>query len=143
MRQVVFISALTLFGFTHLIESQQPIGIAKPDYKEVKISEYDQLKRQEQEWKNKYETLLAENLEDSIEKPEPKVINRYHLTISEGMSSNDISQQLEEAGIILDAKEFNDYLADKKLQRYIQIGQYELDEEMNHQQIAEIITESL
>ena len=58
-------------------------------------------------------------------------IKRFHLRIAEGMTSKEISEELIDAGIIDDANGFNTFLAERKLQHLIQIGEYDVDSEMS------------
>ena len=67
-------------------------------------------------------------------------IKRFHLRIEEGMTSKEISEELVDAGVIDDANGFNTFLAERKLQHLIQIGEYDVDSEMSFLQITEIIT---
>ncbi|TQR18642.1 endolytic transglycosylase MltG [Psychrobacillus soli] len=56
------------------------------------------------------------------------------------MTSSDISSFLEQAGIIQNKQDFEDYLVAQDLSGHIQIGQYELNSTMTMKQIAETIT---
>lgn len=62
------------------------------------------------------------------------------LHIQSGMTSRDISVSLEQAGIIRNKQDFEDYLSAQDLSSKIQIGQYELNSTMSIKHIAEIIT---
>ncbi|GGA32115.1 endolytic transglycosylase MltG [Psychrobacillus lasiicapitis] len=62
------------------------------------------------------------------------------LHIQSGMTSRDISTSLEQAGIIQNKQDFEDYLIAQDLSSKIQIGQFELNSTMTIKQIAEIIT---
>lgn len=106
---------------------------------EEKNVEIAKLKAEVAQWQTDYEDLVAEKAKESDKNTKSKT-KKYTLTISEGMSSKEISSELEKAEIISDAKAFNDFLGERKLQRYIQIGKYELDNEMNFEQMAEAIT---
>lgn len=61
-------------------------------------------------------------------------------TIQLGMTSSEISAQLEEAGIILNRIDMDNYFADQGLAGNIQVGNYELSSAMSLKQIAEMIT---
>ena len=62
------------------------------------------------------------------------------LHIQSGMTSRDISISLEQAGIIQNKQDFEDYLTAQDLSGKIQIGQYELNSSMSLKEIAAIIT---
>ncbi|WP_431798832.1 hypothetical protein [Halobacillus andaensis] len=64
----------------------------------------------------------------------------YTLVIEEGVSSTEISQILEQEGIIDNADSFETYMADRNLTQYIQIGEFELNESMNRDEVADTIT---
>ncbi|GGF07901.1 hypothetical protein GCM10010954_02990 [Halobacillus andaensis] len=76
--------------------------------------------------------------DESLE--EENETNTYTLVIEEGISSTDISQTLEQQGIIENAESFDIYLSDRKLTQYIQIGEFELNENMNRDEVADTIT---
>lgn len=56
------------------------------------------------------------------------------------MNSTEISQLLANEQIISDANDFDEYLEARDLQRSIQIGQYEVNNEMTLSEIAQLIT---
>lgn len=62
------------------------------------------------------------------------------LSIQIGMTSSEISTKLEDAGIILNRVDMDNYLSDQGLAGRIQIGNYELNSSMSLKQIAETIT---
>ncbi|WP_419959007.1 hypothetical protein [Psychrobacillus sp. BM2] len=62
------------------------------------------------------------------------------LSIQLGMTSSEISAKLEDANIILNKVDMNNYLSDQGLAGRIQVGNYELNSSMSLKQIAETIT---
>ncbi|MFG6148515.1 hypothetical protein [Halobacillus sp. B23F22_1] len=82
----------------------------------------------------------VESQEKDSEEGEENKTKTYTLVIEEGISSTDISQTLEQQGIIEDAESFDIYLSDRKLTQYIQIGEFELSESMNRDEVADTIT---
>ncbi|MCZ8534803.1 hypothetical protein [Psychrobacillus psychrodurans] len=62
------------------------------------------------------------------------------LSVEVGMASSEISAQLEDAGIILNKVDMDNYLSDQGLAERIQIGNYKLNSSMSLKQIAETIT---
>ncbi|MFD1705409.1 hypothetical protein ACFSCZ_01420 [Siminovitchia sediminis] len=103
---------------------------------EVKKSDYEGLKKESEQWKLKYEQLKKEKSK------EQQVVKVMHLHIQDGMTSKDVSKQMEEAGVIDDADSLNEFLASQNWQQAIQIGKYEVNSEMSIKEIAEIITGS-
>ncbi|WP_277587220.1 hypothetical protein [Psychrobacillus antarcticus] len=64
----------------------------------------------------------------------------FTLSIQLGMTSSEISAILEDAGIILNKVDMDNYLTDQDLSGRIQVGNYELNSSMSLKQIAESIT---
>lgn len=62
------------------------------------------------------------------------------LSIQVGMTSSEISTKLEDAGIIQNKVDMDNYLSDQGLAGRIQVGDYELTPSMSLKQIAETIT---
>ncbi|MGD6876589.1 endolytic transglycosylase MltG [Bacillus infantis] len=72
-------------------------------------------------------------------KAEPKVIT-YKITISSGMDTGEIASQLAAAKIITNESAFKQYLISSGMHTKIQLGTFELNNEMTSQQIATVIT---
>ncbi|MBM7552278.1 endolytic transglycosylase MltG [Thalassobacillus pellis] len=72
-------------------------------------------------------------------KPE-EVQKTYVISIEKGMTSQDISKDLFEAGMIKDSSMLNDYLQDNNLSREVQIGKFEITNKMEIEEIANAIT---
>lgn len=62
------------------------------------------------------------------------------ITISKGMWSDVIAQLIEDAGLIEDAEDFNDFLSDNGYASYISVGTYEIKMGADYSEIAKIIT---
>ncbi|MBS4199673.1 endolytic transglycosylase MltG [Bacillus sp. FJAT-49732] len=136
----LLISALILYVYVHFFQKKpEPVHAIKEGYIEMKQSDYDQLKQDTEKWQTKYETLAQKKVEKQTPIVTEKTVNHYEIVIPEGMSSKDISIELEDAGIIDNAENFNKYLAKKKLQRYIQFGTFELNDTMSYEEICHII----
>ncbi|MEK3890729.1 hypothetical protein [Bacillus sp. FSL K6-3431] len=137
----LLISAMLLFIFNLFFIEKEKATISSIDL-QTKNAEIEELKAQIGDLETNYEKLIAVKAKENEQttKPDEPKVTSFELTISEGMSSKEISSQLEKAKIIPDAKAFNDFLGENKLQRYIQIGKYHLNNEMNFEQIADSIT---
>ncbi|MBS4176337.1 endolytic transglycosylase MltG [Lederbergia citrea] len=138
----LLVSAIILICYNLMFEKKQAeTHTTKPNYVEIKESEYEDLKQQAENWQAQYEVLAASSetakSTSNQNEPEPK---KYQLKIVDGMSSKEISIQLADAGIIQDAEKFNRYLAKRKLQHYIQIGKFDINDGMDYKQIANVIT---
>ncbi|WP_062104680.1 MltG/YceG/YrrL family protein [Bacillus niameyensis] len=140
----LLLASLFLIGHNSLSKpsSTEKSEPSRVGYVEITKKEYEQIKSETKEWQTKYEKLASEKKTakkaDSAS-DEKTIQESFQLTISEGMTSKEISNELEEAGLIEDAENFNDYLADQDLQRYLQIGSFELKTGMTYKEIAEII----
>ncbi|WP_010678125.1 endolytic transglycosylase MltG [Bacillus timonensis] len=136
---------------TPINEKQVDQFLQQEGFKKISIEEYNKL----QEKQDKVPPVKKENnqpsqptvppKEDITEKTEspkeekpPKII--YVLTIDTGMYSSEIADALAKAKIIADADEFNQYLVEHDLNTAIQIGTYEVTNEMSIEEIANIIT---
>lgn len=62
------------------------------------------------------------------------------ITISKGMWSDVIAQLIEDAGLVEDAKDFNEFLSDNGYASYISVGTYEIEMGADYSEIAKIIT---
>ncbi|MBW8348118.1 endolytic transglycosylase MltG [Bacillus sp. IITD106] len=136
----LLISALIVYAYVHFFQKQpKPMPAIKEGYIEIKKSEYEILKQESKDWQEKYEQLSQKKDEEKTKNEAEPTIKNYQLVISEGMSSKEICTELENAGLIDDAEDFNDYLANKNLQKNIQIGTYELNDKMTYEEISNII----
>lgn len=144
----LLLSALFLLGYQVVTGEEKTIQEKKPGYIEVKESDWTKLQDDVNEWQTKYERLVQEkaaiknngnneNPKDA-KKQKEKII--YKLTISKGMSSMEISELLADVGVVKDANTFNEYLEKENLQGSIQIGTFQLNNEMSEEEIAKKIT---
>lgn len=137
---VIAVILISINGLNPKGESAEPQP-PKKGYIEVKKTDYSQLEKEAGHWKHKYEELNGKSKEQAKATKEDKKVEKVmHLNINGGMTSKEVSKQMEKAGVIKSANEFNDYLAGKDWQQSIQIGSYELTSEMGLQEIAETIT---
>ena len=83
--------------------------------------------------------LIKEEKEVKEEKKttEPEIVT---ITIRRGTSSEEVARQLERAGVIEDAKEFNDYLCDKGYGSKIIAGEYQFSIKETFSSIIQKIT---
>lgn len=78
--------------------------------------------------------------EENVQQPVSSTVQSFTLTITPGMTSSAISSLLEEAGVIQNKVDLEDYIIDRNLAGRIQIGQYDVDSNMTIKQITELIT---
>lgn len=87
------------------------------------------------------QTISTEDRAPVEEKHEETEEDKHlRLKIETGTSSKDVADELEKAGIVENAEVFNDFLTNNQFAKNIQIGEYEIDETMTQEQIAELIT---
>ncbi len=73
-------------------------------------------------------------------KPAQKTVERVEISIAGGEFSDAVCEKLEEAGIIEDAEDFNEYLARKKYDDKISPGTYTLEKGADYDDIIKEIT---
>lgn len=73
------------------------------------------------------------------EQPEEEQVYSTVLTVSEGTSIYDVAERLESEKIIADRKELIDYLQNNGLEKYLQLGTYELNSKMTIEEVAKTI----
>ena len=84
-------------------------------------------------------TTEEKTTEEEITKSD-KPVKSYVLTVTSRTISRDVARKLEDAGIIDDAEEFNDYLCENDYASNIQNGKFTVKSNMTYKEIAEIIT---
>lgn len=67
------------------------------------------------------------------------VIHTATITVTSGMYSEAVSQKLEEAGIVKNWREFNEYLTSNGYAERLQTGTHSFNSEMDFNEIAEIL----
>lgn len=67
------------------------------------------------------------------------VIHTATITVTSGMYSEAVSQKLEEAGIVKNWREFNEYLTSNGYSERLQTGTHSFNSEMGFNEIAEIL----
>lgn len=78
--------------------------------------------------------------EESEKIEEVSTVTNTVLMIRANMTSTDISSTLEQAGVIKNRRDLDNYLIDNKLSKRIQIGTYNLNSSMTLAEIADVIT---
>lgn len=115
-----------------------------PDTNSESSDEDTEQNKEETENNNKEEEETSEedssNEELSEGESEEDSPKEYELTIETGMASSEISDILENEGIIESASDFNDYLEDNDYAINVKPGTFELTSDMSHFEIAEVIT---
>ncbi|PSL42314.1 YceG-like family protein [Salsuginibacillus halophilus] len=82
----------------------------------------------------------AEEEANSETETENDPIYKYHLTVEDGMTSNEVASRLESANIIEDASRFESRLYEAGTAESIQTGTFELESEMEEEEIIQHIS---
>ena len=91
-------------------------------------------------------TVAPENTMEPEATPQPETIvaseaaQTVTVTVKKGASSGSVSSQLQEAGLVEDAKTFDNYLCNNGYSRSINPGTYEIVPGTSEEEIAKIIT---
>ncbi|HLR01319.1 MAG TPA: hypothetical protein VK111_01080 [Virgibacillus sp.] len=71
---------------------------------------------------------------DKKDKEKPK---SYTIEIASGMAISEVTNQLENDGLIKDARKYDQYLKKHDYEKYIQLGKHKVTDDMSEQEIAE------
>lgn len=111
-------------------QSQKELKNVKEQLAQLQLNLDNAQKEQPKEQNKK------ENMQQSVS----STVHSFTLTITPGMTSSEISSLLEEAGVIQNKIDLEDYIVDRNLAGRIQIGEYDIDSNMTIKQITELIT---
>ncbi|WP_079479660.1 endolytic transglycosylase MltG [Halobacillus salinus] len=138
----LFVATVLLGGTLYLQPQEAETSLAKKggDTKDmiahVESSGYHVLSNEEFESLNqKKKDKEAAPDESNIEK-----VFVYSLDIVSGTTTEDISKKLEEAGVIDQASELEQYMSLNDYSRFIQVGQATVNSDMSLNEIAKAIT---
>src|SRR5699024_8886811 len=109
----------------------------KDKNKDKKQDKDDKAENDDNDDSNENDNNESTNEDDGNETEEP---NTYSLTIEEGMASSDISAKLEDNNIIDDASKFNRFLEKEGYELKVQIGTFDVSDDMDFEEIASAIT---
>ncbi|MDQ0161340.1 endolytic transglycosylase MltG [Bacillus alveayuensis] len=126
----------------YLSENEQ-IVISKKEYEQLialKDQEVTKEQNQQEAVENTKETEKNNNEQTQSKEEVQQEPKKVMITIQEGMTTSDVSKALESAGIIKSASEFNQYLIKNDYHTRVQIGTFEVNENMSFYEIAEAIT---
>ncbi|MDV2683172.1 hypothetical protein RYX56_02175 [Alkalihalophilus lindianensis] len=109
------------------------VSAEEPEIEETEVEEIpaEELEEEAQE--------VEEDLPDSVT---VETVNVYSMTlvISQGTSSHDVANQLEQANIIDSASEFLRYLDRNNLAEKVRAGEFDVNSAMSYQDLANRIT---
>ncbi|MGG3924688.1 hypothetical protein ABET51_01625 [Metabacillus fastidiosus] len=108
----------------------------------ISNEEYDDLKNQKEKLLIEQKNNQANKTEQNKEQPKEQEKKKYTLMIRKGMSTSDVSNLLQANGIIASSKDFNQFLIKGNYHTKVQLGDFEVVQGMNFQQITAIITKN-
>ncbi|MGG3889257.1 endolytic transglycosylase MltG [Metabacillus fastidiosus] len=108
----------------------------------ISNEEYDDLKNQKEKLLIEQKNNQANKAEQNKEQPKEQEKKKYTLMIRKGMSTSDVSNLLQANGIIASSKDFNQFLIKGNYHTKVQLGDFEVVQGMNFQQITAIITKN-
>ncbi|EWG08942.1 hypothetical protein ABE29_09540 [Cytobacillus firmus] len=103
--------------------------------------EYALLQQTEAKDQDEKKEVKEEPAEENTEQEEESQ-KVYKLTIERGMTPGEIAALLEKASVIDQAADFGNYLEEYGFSKKIQLGTFELTQNMSYKEIAKIITKS-
>jgi hypothetical protein len=150
------IVATSLLGGTYLLSDKQPTS-TDIEKKEISKSEVESFLTSNGRISiptDEYEELLAVKdnaLKQPVEQPDKveekqpeekkEEVVKYTVKVTAGMSTYEISNLLEQNGIISDSFAFDQYLIKHDFHRKLQLGSFEVQKGMDFYQLAHILTD--
>lgn len=143
----LFIAA-SLLGATYYLHPTSP-SIASVSEEELNMEDmvakienegYHVLTNEELDSLKKQNSTNDQEKAKSSKESHVEKIYVYSLDIVPGTTTEDISKKLENAGIIEEANELEQYMAVNDYSRFIQVGQATIDSNMSLSSIAKAIT---
>ncbi|MEC2076560.1 hypothetical protein [Metabacillus fastidiosus] len=108
----------------------------------ISNEEYDDLKNQKEKLLIEQKNNQVNKTEQNKEQPKEQEKKKYTLMIRKGMSTSDVSNLLQANGIIASSKDFNQFLIKGNYHTKVQLGDFEVVQGMNFQQITAVITKN-
>lgn len=124
---------------TEVTESDAKSYLEKNKLVSLDRKEYEELLASKEEALNQAEEAKNANPAE-VQVQAPKKEGAYKLTIQDGMSSADVSNRLEQDGLISSAKDFNDYVIDAGYHTKVRAGDFELNYNMGFKEIVGVLT---
>lgn len=127
------------------VEKEGYMVVSKKDYEKLvaeQPKEEEKNKVEEQEQGEDKVSPKEEASDEEIEKEEKSEIISYQLEIVSGMNTEEISSTLEKANIIDDEQSFEQFLIEHEYNKKVQVGTFELNNQMSYEEISKIITKS-
>lgn len=121
------------------LTSNGKISITTDEYEQLLEAKNEAVQQQATQTAKTQSKVESTAKEEPAEEKEEEVI-KYKLTIKAGMTTSEISDLLEQNGIISDSFEFDQFLIKGDYHRLVQLGTFEVKKGMDFKQLAEILT---
>lgn len=108
--------------------------------KEKKAKEKEKEKKAKEKKEKKEKEKKAKEKKEKEEKKKKDEVQKYTLTIKNGMSSQDVSKLLSENKIIKDANKFSAYLQKNNYSQKLKPGKFKLKSDMSEKELAKAIS---
>ncbi|MFC4558819.1 hypothetical protein ACFO3D_11415 [Virgibacillus kekensis] len=139
---------LTVDQMVKVVEENGYHVMTESEYISVSVEENDDKEKEKKDQKedkqpateNKKKDESANEKVPSNQSQEEEKPTTYTLTIESGMAPSTISDVLQKNGIIENADEFTKYLEEQDYSTKVQLGEFKLNSEMSHYEIAETLT---
>lgn len=129
-------AAVTKKEVEQYLAREKLVAIKKDRYNTLLLLEENNNKATNKKRNESGKTKAEHNIQTKINTNETGV----SFTISKGMTSIDIAQELESLQVIHSADDFNSFLQKSGLNRLLQIGNYQLEKNMKYNRLAKILT---
>jgi cell division protein YceG involved in septum cleavage len=117
------------------LTSNGKVSISTDEYEELLAAKDKAV--QQQDTKTAEETPQQE--ENTAEEKKEEVV-KYSVTIKSGMTTSEISDLLEQNGIIEDSFDFDQFLIKGNYHQKVQLGTFTVQKGMTYNQLAEVLT---
>jgi hypothetical protein len=107
---------------------------------ELELEALKEEKEKREAESNEEAESAEEGTDEETNEEAPAVVNQTIFSIEAGMNSKDIAAELKVLEIIEDEREFERYLLDQEVDRYLRTGRYRLDSGMSFQEIVTVLT---
>src|SRR5699024_3734231 len=94
-------------------------------------------KEKDAEKEDKKKTSDKNEEKDKKDKKDKEKPKSYTIEIASGMAISEVTNQLENDGLIKDARKYDQYLKKHDYEKYIQLGKHKVTDDMSEQEIAE------
>ncbi|QQZ10856.1 endolytic transglycosylase MltG [Heyndrickxia vini] len=146
----LLLSAILILVFKPF-DTVHKVSTVKEGYEQIKKTDLKQLQQEKAQWEEKYHTLAAQKNDQTTNKEKTQTtaktgstqnneMIKYRLTIKSGMTPYEIGENLKAAKIIKDDDKFVQFLIKHKYHEKIQLGKFNLNNKMNFEKIAVVIT---